>query len=119
MFRSNLYKKVYQNPQFEFVDDGDQGKASKKMIRASTSVVASVIINDTQKLYRSPFWAAMLKENRHWKQPTVSPLSRLVKNLDGKVLQVKYMLTWTPYLRFRIFMVPDAVTKVLVPEQWV
>ena len=48
VFRSDLYKKVYRYPQFEFVEDDDQGEASEMMIKASSSVVASVIINDTQ-----------------------------------------------------------------------
>jgi len=67
----------------------------------------------------SPFWAAIHKKDPQWSPPAMSPLTHLVPDLDGRVHEVKHMVTYGPYLKLRSFMAPDPVTNALVLERWV
>ena len=117
--RCALYQDSYLHPPFKLVEGVCHEKALRDMRAGSSNVYTSDVINDTQQKCLSPFWAAKLKEDPTWTPPPVSPWSRLVKHLGERVKEVKFMQTYSPYLKFWCFMMTEPVTKKSVPEHYV
>jgi hypothetical protein len=110
---------VYLQTKFKLVEGEGLNQTRDELFSRGSNVYASDIMNDTGKLFQSPFWVAKIKEDPHWSHPAVSSWYRLVKNLEVKMKDMKDMLTWGPYLEFTCFMKWDPATKKSVPEKWV
>ena len=117
--RSGMYIFVYVNPKFEISKEPNLLLGVQKLSDGASFERASDVINDLEKKYLSCFYDDIKKQNPSWEAPSLSSYTRLVTKLEVDFKELKKMLAYFPYLKLTCCMVPDPVTKIIKPQNFV